>query len=158
MHPTVLAKIEKAGVADFFHILGNNPHIFHPLFDMAMTLWRNSHFDMRQREIIILRIASIRDSKYELYHHNTLAWTAGISQKDVEKITSGDLLEEESDNVLLKTIDALVENKEFDNTEFLEHFNVDQLSYVTAYIGFYIWLDTYTKALDLEIGQKEWKK
>jgi len=154
----IKVKLSKTGVANFFHVLQDTPELFHPLYDLALAIFNPKNFTLRQREIIILRIAGIRHSQYELFHHNTLALSSGLIQFEIDQIVNGDGLASREENILLETIDKLLKNEKFDNTEFLEHFDRHHLEYITAYIGFYVWLDTYTKALNLDIGQRTWEK
>lgn len=158
MENNLKVKLKEVGAADFFHVLVDTPELFHPLFDLAKTIFNPIHFDLRQRELIILRIAGLRQSSYELFHHNTLGWQAGFKQHEIDQIVNGDFLVEEKDNILLRCVDSLIKNKKFERNEFFEYYNREQLEYITAYIGFYTWLDVYTKSMGLAVGQRIWKK
>lgn len=58
-------------------------HTFNGHLQYATTL------SMRQRELLVLRVAAVRGSEYEWRQHAVLAADAGITPEEVERIRSG---------------------------------------------------------------------
>jgi len=148
--------LESIGAADFFYILQEVPELCDPFIDIAKELW--NFRDERCREIIILRIASSISSSYELQHHLTIARNVGLTAYEIEAIIQGKFLEpyKKHENILLSTIDAIINKETLDKEKFLEYYTNNELQYVIAFVGFYSWLNYYTTALDLKVGQREW--
>lgn len=149
-------RLKTISKADYFHILAEVPELCNPFMDIAIDLW---HFrDARTREIIILRVASTFGSSYALQHHLTIARKVGLNMYEIEAIIQGRMLEnfKEHENCLLTTIDQIINKESVDKESFFKYYNKEDLQYLVAFTGFYGWLDYYTTALDLKVGQKTW--
>lgn len=153
---SIQQRLKTIGQADFFHILAEVPDLCHPYMDIALTLW--NFRDDRTREIIVLRIASKLGSSYELQHHLTLARKAGLTMYEIEAIIQGKMLEDfkKHENVMLSSIDQIINKENVDKETFFQYYNKEDLQHLLSFVGFYSWLDYYTTALDLKVGQKTW--
>jgi len=57
------------------------------LLDFALS-FRTGNLDPKLRELVILRMATLRGSSYELMHHLPAAKMAGWSEQEISAITS----------------------------------------------------------------------
>lgn len=153
---SIQERLKTIGKADFFHVLAEVPDLCNPFMDIAINLW--NFRDDRTREIIVLRLASSFGSSYELQHHLTIARQAGLSMYEIEAIIQGRMLEnfKEHENCLLTAVDQIINKESVDKESFFKYYNKEELQYLVAFAGFYSWLNYYTTALDLKVGQKTW--
>jgi len=64
--------------------------IWRATVDMAIAVVTDTLIDDRMREIIVLRVAYLSNSAYELFHHVSLARSIGISDAAIAGLESGD--------------------------------------------------------------------
>jgi 4-carboxymuconolactone decarboxylase len=64
--------------------------IWRATVDMALAVVNNTLIDDRMREIIVLRVAYLSNSAYELFHHVSLARSLGIGDAAIAGLESGD--------------------------------------------------------------------
>jgi 4-carboxymuconolactone decarboxylase len=74
-----------------FRLLANAPKVFGGWTEMVNELFASPTFDARMRESIILRVAHLQRSPYELGQHVPLARAAGLTEQQIDAIASGDL-------------------------------------------------------------------
>jgi 4-carboxymuconolactone decarboxylase len=73
-------------------LLANAPMIFPAWIQMVEEIFASPTFDARLREVIILRVAHLQDSPYELGQHRPMARNAGLTERQIEIICgAGDL-------------------------------------------------------------------
>lgn len=51
----------------------------------------SAEIDPRLREIVIIRLAHLMDSEYELFHHRSIARHVGVSDAEIAALEGGDL-------------------------------------------------------------------
>jgi len=64
--------------------------IWRATVDMAIAVVTNTISDDRLREIMVLRVAYLSKSRYELFHHVSLARSLGFSDAEMAALESGD--------------------------------------------------------------------
>jgi alkylhydroperoxidase family enzyme len=64
--------------------------IWRATVDLALAVVTNTLIDDRMREIIVLRVAYLSRSAYELFHHVSLARSIGIGDAAIAGLESGD--------------------------------------------------------------------
>jgi 4-carboxymuconolactone decarboxylase len=82
--------ITRRGGLNVLRLLANAPNVFGGWGEMVDEIFASPTFSPRLREIVILRVAHLQDSPYELSQHRTLAKTAGLSEQEIEA-AAGDL-------------------------------------------------------------------
>lgn len=89
----VLDRWEEGGQdARGMHLLGSFAH--HPALATAFLTFNNhvaanSSLEVRDREILILRLAWLRKAEYEYYQHLVLGLRAGLTEEEMEMIRRG---------------------------------------------------------------------
>jgi alkylhydroperoxidase family enzyme len=69
--------------SEAFRTVANNPGVARVAFSQLMQLLENNKFDIRQRELMIMRIGWVTGSAYEWTNHWRVATTAGLPPEDI---------------------------------------------------------------------------
>jgi AhpD family alkylhydroperoxidase len=97
-----------------FTTLGRHRRVFWGWLLFAGSLMPFGRLPRVDSEMVILRVATLRDSAYELTQHRRLARRAGLSADDVERVAAGP----DADGwtarqaLLLRATDALVRDQD----------------------------------------------
>ena len=67
-------------------LLANAPNVFDGWAQMAGQLFESPTFTPRMREVIILRVAHMQDSPYELAQHVVFARAAGLTDQQIDAL------------------------------------------------------------------------
>jgi 4-carboxymuconolactone decarboxylase len=82
----------RRGNLNVFRLLANAPHVFPGWTQMVDELFDSPTFDLRMREVVILRVAHLQGSRYELAQHTGIARGAGLTEPQINAILgNGDL-------------------------------------------------------------------
>src|SRR5271154_5408003 len=82
----------RRGNLNVFRLLANAPQVFDGWTQMVDELFDSPTFSRRMREVVILRVAHLQGSRYELGQHVGIARGAGLTDQQIDAITdSGDL-------------------------------------------------------------------
>jgi 4-carboxymuconolactone decarboxylase len=84
--------MERRGNLNVFRLLANAPDVFVGWTQMVDELFDSPTFDRRMREVVILRVAHVQGSRYELSQHQGIARSAGLTEQQINAIlNTGDL-------------------------------------------------------------------
>ena len=82
----------RRGNLNVFRVLANAPDVFAGWTQMVDELFDSPTFSLRTREVVILRVAHLQGSRYELSQHTQIARTAGLTERQIDAILDdGDL-------------------------------------------------------------------
>jgi 4-carboxymuconolactone decarboxylase len=82
----------RRGNLNVFRLLANAPHVFPGWTQMVDELFDSPTFNLRMREVVILRVAHLQGSRYELAQHTGIARGAGLTEQQINAILdTGDL-------------------------------------------------------------------
>jgi len=76
----------RRGNLNVFRLLANAPRVFGGWADMVDELFASPTFDARMREVIILRVAHLQASPYEVSQHVRLARASGLTEQQIDAI------------------------------------------------------------------------
>jgi len=76
-------------VPNLFSTVARHPALFRAWMPFCMQLLAHSVFPPRERELLIIRTASLCGSVYELEHHLRLGAEVGLSDRDLAALTGG---------------------------------------------------------------------
>jgi alkylhydroperoxidase family enzyme len=121
----------------------------------ALRLWRASGLSPRQREIVILRCAAVKQSTYEWHQHVRIARDAGLSTAEINAVREWRDAPafSEDERALLAYVDALASAPRPDDAVFAavaRDRSPGEILGVTALITAYFLLAQIMAALDLE--------
>lgn len=78
--------LERPDTLDVLRLIANAPNIFESWSQMASQLFEAETFTPRLREVIILRVAHLQDSPYELAQHVVFARAAGLTDDQIDAL------------------------------------------------------------------------
>jgi 4-carboxymuconolactone decarboxylase len=82
----------RRGNLNVFRLLANAPDVFAGWTQMVDELFDSPTFSLRTREVVILRVAHLQGSRYELSQHTGIARSAGLTEQQINAILgNGDL-------------------------------------------------------------------
>lgn len=101
---------------NLFLTLGRRRGLFHGWLWFAGRLMPGGRLPRRDGELVILRVAHLRDSRYEWEHHVRLARRVGLSPADIERVRLGPDAEgwTPRQRALLAAVDALHHHQDLD--------------------------------------------
>jgi 4-carboxymuconolactone decarboxylase len=76
----------RRGRLNVFRVLANAPDVFVGWTQLVDELFDSPTFTLRLREVIILRVARLQDSRYELSQHIGIAHDAGLTDGQISAI------------------------------------------------------------------------
>lgn len=76
----------RRGNLKVFRLLANAPHVFPGWTQMVDELFESPTFSRRMRETVILRVAHLQGSRYELSQHVGIARSAGLTDEQINAI------------------------------------------------------------------------
>jgi 4-carboxymuconolactone decarboxylase len=85
--------IARRGNLNVFRLLANVPHVFVGWTQMVDELFDSPTFSLRMREVVILRVAHLQGSRYELAQHVGIARGAGLTEQQINAIIDTDDLD-----------------------------------------------------------------
>jgi 4-carboxymuconolactone decarboxylase len=83
----------RRGNLNVFRLLANVPHVFVGWTQMVDELFDSPTFSLRMREVVILRVAHLQGSRYELAQHVGIARGAGLTEQQINAIIDTDDLD-----------------------------------------------------------------
>lgn len=105
-----------------FLVLGKHRRLFRGWLRFAGRLMPGGVLPRRETELVILRVAALRDSRYELAQHRRLGMRAGLRVADVERVTGGADTHgfSERERTLLRATDQLHAQRDLDDATWAE--------------------------------------
>jgi alkylhydroperoxidase family enzyme len=90
--------------------LANHPSLMHAYHTFNGHILSSSTLTPRQRELLILRVAALRDAEYEWEQHVIIAADAGIDDDEIARVRDGAEAPgwSASDAAMLRAVDELV--------------------------------------------------
>ena len=85
----ISGRVSGTGPPNLFLTLGRHRRLFLAWAHFGGRLMPGGRLPRRDTELVILRVAHLRECEYELEHHVHLAKRAGIGPADVERVLEG---------------------------------------------------------------------
>jgi AhpD family alkylhydroperoxidase len=97
---------------NLFLTLGRHPALFRGWLRFAGRLMPRGKLPRRETELVILRVAHLRDCRYEHEHHVRLGRRAGLSDAEIARVADGPAAEGWSarEQAVLQATDELLAN------------------------------------------------
>jgi alkylhydroperoxidase family enzyme len=119
--------------------------------------FRAGNLEPKIRELVILRMATLRASSYELMHHLPAAKTAGLSEMEISAITSAHPSGlDQKHSVMIQLVDDCSQLGKVSDPTFekaAEFFSVAQIAEATLLAGLYEMLACFLKTMSVELDQ-----
>ncbi|MGV9709224.1 carboxymuconolactone decarboxylase family protein [Gordonia sp. NPDC003424] len=140
--------------AHIFSTLGRAKGLFRGWLHFSARLMPFGALSRKESEMIIIRVAHLRDCAYELDHHRRLGARVGIKGDVLDKVLQGpDAGWGERDRALLAATDELVATKEIGDetwTELSRHLDPAKLVAFVLLVGQYDMLATTIGTLRIQ--------
>lgn len=111
---------------------------------LAIAAVRGTTIDDRLREFLILRVAHLSGSDYELFHHEAIARNLGLTEAEMEALRTGDLsVLGVPEAALVRFVTEVVEQVSPSDEALAalrEHFRDSQVIEITTIVGYYMML------------------
>ena len=124
--------------------------------DFALS-FRTGNLEPKLRELVILRMATLRGSSYELLHHLPAAKTAGLSEMEISAITSAHPSGlDQKHSIMIQLVDDCSQlGKVSDPTleKAAKLFSVAQIAEATLLAGLYEMLACFLQTMGVELDQ-----
>jgi AhpD family alkylhydroperoxidase len=125
-------------------------HVFNGQVQFGTTLTQ------RQRELLVLRVAAVRDCEYEWAQHAVIAVDVGLSEDEVDRVAEGPDAAGWSplDAALLRAVDELLADARIADatwTELCDELDVRQVMDVIFTVGAYETLAMLIRSVDMEL-------
>lgn len=139
-----------------FLTLGRHRRLFWGWLHFAARLMPGGRLSRRESELVILRVAALRGSSYELTQHRRLGRRAGLSREEIAAIEAGRLDEPSlsvRERLLLRASDALVAEQDLADdlwSELGEHLDDRERIELVMLAGHYAMLATALHVLRVE--------
>lgn len=85
----IAGRVMRTRPPNLFTTLGRHRGLFRGWLWFAGRLMPNGKLPRRDTELVILRVAHLRDCRYELDHHLRLGRRAGLEDADLERVAEG---------------------------------------------------------------------
>lgn len=146
-----------AGTAplNLFLTLGRHRKLFRRWLVFAGGLMPGGSLPRRESELVILRVAHLRGSDYELAHHRRLGRKAGLSVDEIERTAQGSTADgwRPRERALLAAVEGLHDQGDLDDATWAElrrHFDEREAIEVCLLTGHYEMLATTLAALRIQ--------
>ena len=115
-------RVTHTGPPRIFTTLGRHHGVFWGWLHFAGRLMPGGRLPRIDTELVILRVAVVRGSDYELNHHLRLGRRAGLDDADLERVRLGPSAAGWSDrqSLLLRVTDSLLEHRDLDEALWAE--------------------------------------
>lgn len=135
--------------------IGRNHGLFRGWLHFAGNLMPGGKLPRRESEMVILRVASLRDCAYEQAHHERLGKRAGLSKEEMAAIADESLPQRWSsrEQQLLNAAATLVTHKDLSDAEWdalREHLDEAEVVEFLMLVGHYDMLATFINTLRLD--------
>lgn len=105
-----------------FLTLGRRPRMFWTWLPFASSLMPGGRLGTRHTELVILRVATLAGSEYELAQHRPRARQAGLTAQEVERVTDGPAAPgwDDADGLLLRATDEIYSDEDLSDATWTE--------------------------------------
>ncbi|HEX4528524.1 MAG TPA: carboxymuconolactone decarboxylase family protein [Acidimicrobiia bacterium] len=136
--------------------LANHPALMHAYHAFNGHILSSSTLTPRDRELLILRVAALRDAEYEWEQHVVIASGAGIADEEIERVRAGADAPgwSEHDAVMLLAVDELVADALVSDVtwgKLAEAFDTQQLMDLVFTVGAYDLLAMAFRSFGIEL-------
>jgi 4-carboxymuconolactone decarboxylase len=150
--------LARRGALNVFRTLANAPDVFVGWTQMVDELFDSPTFTLRTRELVILRVARLQNSRYELSQHIGIARDAGLTEQQISAIVETDDFDaadfDDTDRVLLDMVTELCSTRRLGDESFARVRNLlgDQgITEVLMLVSCYYGLALVLNAVDVDI-------
>jgi AhpD family alkylhydroperoxidase len=138
-----------------FTTLGRGRGLFWGWLHFAGRLMPGGRLPRRETELVVLRVATIRDCAYEFDHHLRLGRRAGVTSDDVDRVRAGSAAEgwRDHERLLMRVTEELLATRDLTDATWAElraAYDERTVIEILLLVGHYDMLATTLTTLRLE--------
>ena len=142
-----------------FRTIGKHRKLFRGWLRFAGRLMPGGTLPRRETELVILRVAHLRDNAYEFAHHERLSRRSGVRREEIDLVRQGPSASgwSERERVILAAVDLLHHEQDLDDTSWTAlraHLSERETIELIMLVGHYEMLATYITTLRLKPDAK----
>lgn len=113
----ITARLTGTTPPNLFRTIGRQRRMFRGWVRFAATMMPRGTLPRRETELVILRVAHLRDCAYEWRHHVHLGHRSGVSEADVQRVMDGPDADgwNDRERTLLTAVDMLHRDGDLDD-------------------------------------------
>ena len=151
----VAGRVARTEPLHLFLTLGRHRKLFRRWLWFAGGLMPGGTLPRRESELVILRVAHLRSSSYELQHHDRLGRRAGLDDAELERVAQGSAAPgwRPRERALLGAVEALHRDGDLDDASWAElrsHLDEREAIELCMLAGHYEMLATTIAALRIQ--------
>lgn len=152
---TIAGRVGGTTTPNLFLTLGRHRRLFRGWLRFAGQMMPGGRLPRRETEVVILRVAHLRDCAYEFDHHVHLGRRAGVTATDVERILAGPEAAGWSprEQAILRAVDALHHDRDVDDATWSglrDHLDERETIELVLLVGHYEMLATAIATLRIQ--------
>lgn len=154
----VVSSLQPGKTANVYSALGNNPEVLQGTRAFLKSLWNHSGLTDRQREIVILTVASEIRSDYEWHQHVNIANKSEIEKDEISALARDDRSHfSEQERALIAYTRATVQGRITDplHKAMIEYADEETIVGIVATAAGYLALGRIINALNIELETDE---
>ncbi|WP_238421846.1 carboxymuconolactone decarboxylase family protein [Gordonia sp. 'Campus'] len=152
------ARVMGVDDAHIFSTLGRAKGLFRGWLHFSSRLMPFGVLSRKDSEMVIIRVAHLRECAYELDHHRRLGRRAGITAEEFDRILEGpDAGWGDRERAILRAVDELVETRDVSDTAWqalTRHLDARRLIGFTLLVGQYDSLATTIHTLRIQRDER----
>lgn len=148
----IAGRVAGTNPPNLFLTMSRHRRLFRGWLRFAGRLMPGGSLPRRETEIVILRVAHLRDSLYELEQHKRLGRRAGLTDKDVDRVEMGPGAEgwTPRERILLEVADELIRTQDVSDATWRslgQHLDERKSIELVMLVGHYDLLATFIRTL-----------
>ncbi|WP_343571247.1 carboxymuconolactone decarboxylase family protein [Mycobacterium sp.] len=149
----------RRGALNVFRVLANAPDVFVGWTQMVDELFDSPTFTLRTRELVILRVARLQNSRYQLSQHIDIARDAGLTEQQIGAIVETDEFDDfdDEERMLLDVVTELCSTHRLSDASFSrarDVFGDEGLTELLMLVSCYYGLALVLNAVDVEVDAR----
>lgn len=148
----------RPSAANVLGAMAHHPALAQAFYTFNGHLLNGTTLSARQRELIVLRVAAVKNSGYEWAQHLLLAEDAGLTDREIASVAYGpdNPLWSELDAALVRSVDDVVREGGLSDSTWMVlamHLDTAQILDVIHTVGGYLTLAAVIQSLDLQLEE-----
>jgi 4-carboxymuconolactone decarboxylase len=151
----------RRGALNVFGVLANAPVVFAGWTQMVDELFDSTTFTLRTREVVILQVARLQNSRYELSLHVGIARDAGLTEAQISAIVETEDFDAagftDTERVLLDVVTELCSTHRLSDQSFADAHAVlgdEALTELLMLVSCYFGLALVLNAVDVDVDRE----